>query len=42
MGLEEWGEGLKKYKLVVDGHEDGEHGIGNAVSINILAGWKIR
>ena len=33
----ECGEGLKKYKLVVDSHGDGEHSIGNAVSSNVMA-----
>ena len=43
MELEESGEGLKKYKLVVDyGHGDEEHGIGKAVSINMMARCRAR
>ena len=38
-GIGEWNEGLKKFKLVVDRWSaTGEHGIGNAISIPILAG----
>ena len=38
--LRERGEGLKKYKLLIDIHRNGEHGIRNAVSINVMAKWR--
>lgn len=31
------GEGLKKCKLIVDSHGDGEHSVGKEVSINMMA-----